>query len=126
MIRSPTFLYVSTALAGGVLAGLSPTTAHAGCVGVRGESPDNFQQFQGLVAGTVNAVSSVVTTITTTDAALLAQGSSAFVAGSPTQAPDQQGGGVWVRGVGGNFLTSVPSNGSVSDTLRDPPTPSSR
>jgi opacity protein-like surface antigen len=104
-----------------VLAGLSPTTAHAGCVGVRGESPDNFQQFQGLVAGTVNAVSSVVTTITTTDAALLAQGSSAFVAGSPTQAPDQQGGGVWVRGVGGNFLTSVPSNGSVSDTLRDPP-----
>jgi autotransporter-like protein len=43
---------------------------------------------------------------------------SAFVVGSPTQAPDQLGGGIWVRRVGGNVLASVPSNGVVSDVVK--------
>ena len=115
MMNSRASLYVTTALAGGVLAGLFvPTAAFAACN--TANSADNGPQFQSLIAGTVNAVSSVVTTITTTDTALVAQGSSAFVVGSPTQAPDQLGGGVWARGVGGNFLTSVPSNGVIADT----------
>ena len=50
----------------------------------------------------------------TTDAVLKAQGTSAFVVATPTQAPDQQAGGVWARGVGGNLLTSVPVTGSSS------------
>jgi hypothetical protein len=51
------------------------------------------------------------TSLATPSNRLVAQGSSAFVVGSPTQAPDQLGGGVWVRGVGGNVLASAPSNG---------------
>ena len=115
MMNSRASLYVTTALAGGVLAGLFvPTAAFAACN--TANSADNGPQFQSLIAGTVNAVSSVVTTITTTDTALVAQGSSAFVVGSPTQAPDQLGGGVWARGVGGNFLTPVSLNGVIADT----------
>ncbi len=118
MIDSRSSLCVATALAGGVLAGLLfPSAAFAACL-VPGNSLDNGAQFQGLISGTVNAVNSVVTTITTTDSALVAQGTSAFVAGSATQSPDQLGGGVWARGVGGNFLSSVPTNGVISDTLR--------
>jgi opacity protein-like surface antigen len=115
MMNSRSSLCVTTALAGGVLAALLyPAAAFAACN--IANSADNGPQFQSLIAGTVNAVSSVVTTITTTDTALVAQGSSAFVVGSPTQASDQLGSGVWARGVGGNFLTSVPSNGVISDT----------
>jgi opacity protein-like surface antigen len=117
MMNSRASPYVTTALAGGVLAGfLAPSAAFAACLAPN--SLDNGPQFQGLISGTVNAVSSVVTTITTTDSALVAQGTSAFVVGTPTETPNQLGGGVWARGVGGNFLTSVPTNGTISDTLR--------
>ena len=119
LIRSQSSYYATTALAVALAALLGPTAAHAGCEA--NSSNDNTLQFQSFVAGTVNAVSSVVTTITTNDAALVAQGSSAFVAGGTAQAPDQQGGGVWTRGVGGNFLTSVPSVGVLADTKLSTP-----
>ena len=118
MVKSRSFLCVTTALVGGVLAAiLAPSAAFAACTSA--DTSDNNMQFQGLITGTVNAVSSVVTTITTTDSALVAQGTSAFVVSTPTQTPNQLGGGVWARGVGGNFLTSAPSSGSVFDTLSD-------
>jgi len=118
MMNSRASLCVTTALAGGVLAALlAPPAAFAACTSA--DPSDNSDQFQTLIAGTVNAVSSVVTTITTADSALVAQGTSAFVVSTPTQTPNQLGGGVWARGVGGNFLTSVPTNGTISDTIRN-------
>ena len=79
MMNSRSSLCVTTALVGGALAGLLfPSAAFAACLAPN--SLDNGTQFQGLLSGTVNAVSSVVTTITTTDSALVAQGTSAFVA----------------------------------------------
>lgn len=105
---------VAAALTGGAIASaFAPNVAWAGCT--TAGSNDNTIQFGNVIAGTVNAVSSVVTTITTTDVALVAQGSSAFVAGSPSQVPNQVGGGVWARGAGGNLLTNVPSNGTIDD-----------
>jgi opacity protein-like surface antigen len=104
----------AAALAGGVLAALlAPGMAQAAECGA------SFQQsidgstftFPGFTIGMASAIGSAVTT---TDAALQAQGSSAFVVAAPTKAQDQQAGGVWVRAVGGNFLTSVPVTGSSS------------
>ena len=69
----------------------------------------NTFTFPGFTTGLASAIGAAVTT---TDVVLQAQGSSAFVVAIPTQAPDQQAGGVWARGVGGNFLTSVPVTGS--------------
>jgi hypothetical protein len=106
--------YVTT---GGALAALLPPgvaqAAECGAAAIQQSlpgSPLTFN-FPGFTIGLASAIGS---TVTTADAALQAQGSSAFVAATPTQAPDQQGGGVWVRAVGGNVLTSVPVAGSSS------------
>jgi hypothetical protein len=101
MIEARASLYVTTALAGGVLAALlAPTTTRAAeCGAVIHQTfvlPGNTVSFTlpGFTTGLTTAIGSVVTT---TDSALEAQGSSAFVVATPTSAPDQQGGGVWAR-----------------------------
>ena len=111
MMNSRSSLYVTTALAGGVLAALlAPTAARAQCATPPSsftistpatERPHSFTTtvtlpgFQSGGVGALSAITSVVSTLSATDASLTAQGSSPFVVASPTQAPDQQGGGVW-------------------------------
>ncbi len=125
MMNSRSSLYVTTALAGGVLAALlAPTAARAQCA----TPPSTFTQittvnevttistvtlpgFQSLGAGSVNALTSVVSTLSAINSTVEAQGSSPFVVATPAQVPDQQGGGVWARGVGGSFRDSAPTNG---------------
>jgi outer membrane autotransporter protein len=94
MIKSRPSLCVTTALAGGVLTVglLGSTAASAEC-----------NPFGGPAA----SISSVVSSIAT----LQAQGSSPFVVATPTQAPDQLGGGVWARGIGGSVRDTAPITG---------------
>ena len=73
--------------------------------------------FQSLGAGSVNAITSVVSTLSAINSTVEAQGSSPFVVATPTQAPDLQGGGVWARGVGGSFRVSAPTNGVSFDSI---------
>src|SRR5262245_19488029 len=54
-----------------------------------------------FVAGAVSAATSVAASIANVNTAFLTQQGSAFVANPGGAAPGQQGGGVWVRGVGG-------------------------
>jgi len=50
------------------------------------------------------AVSSLVSAINTTNTAFLTQGT-AFVSAPPNPVPNQEGGGVWTRAVGGDVTT---------------------
>jgi opacity protein-like surface antigen len=70
--------------------------------------------------GQFNAITSVAGTVNT---AFLPSGS-AFLSSSPNSAPDQQGGGVWTRGVAGSVDTS--SNTTINSSftvLGSPPPP---
>ncbi|MBO0734377.1 MAG: autotransporter outer membrane beta-barrel domain-containing protein [Methylocapsa sp.] len=135
--RSP--FCITTALAGGVLAGLSASTpARALCPGVSGSSsstinigidPDRFTPGEtdepdidafivttvttSFASSAVTSLSSAVTALSMNDIAMTAQGSSPFVVVNPSQTPNAVGGGVWVRGVGGDVLTDVPATGSL-------------
>ena len=94
---------VQIAGAAALLAGaLASSGAQAQCTG-----PGT--QFGG--AGSINALTSVIGTVNT---AFLTAGS-AYVA-TPASGPDQQGGGVWVRTVGGTAETQSNSvlNGSFN------------
>ena len=132
MIESRASLCVTTALAGGVLALLlAPSAAHAQCATPPSSfskftPPDGTNGFTTTVTlpgfssggvGALSAITSVVSTLSAADASLTAQGSSPFVVASPTQAPDQQGGGVWVRGAGGSFRVSAPTTGVTFDSI---------
>jgi opacity protein-like surface antigen len=67
--------------------------------------------------GDFSAIASVAATINT---AFLPNGS-AFLASEPNSAPDQQGGGVWTRAVGGTVDTKLNTNFSGSFTVTTPP-----
>src|SRR5258706_14617471 len=82
-----------------------PTSAvHAQCTPVGMNPPLSFptQTAVTAVAGASAYVGTVAASIHSANTAFLAQ-SSAFVAAPPNPAPDQPGGGVWARGVGGQF-----------------------
>ena len=99
---------VQIAGAAALLAGaLASSGAQAQCTG-----PGT--QFGG--AGSINALTSVIGTVNT---AFLTAGS-AYVA-TPASGPDQQGGGVWVRTVGGTAETQSNSvlNGSFNFKFED-------
>jgi outer membrane autotransporter protein len=66
-------------------------------------------------SGGVAAADAIISSINTADTALLTQ-STAFVSAPPNPKPDSPGGGVWVRGVGGNvdFKSSSTINFNVS------------
>ena len=72
---------------------------------------DGMQYFPFGAGSGVNALTSVISTVNT---AFLNNGS-AFVS-APAAAPDSQGGGVWVRAVGGTVDTQANSsfNGQTS------------
>ncbi|MGH6812896.1 MAG: autotransporter domain-containing protein [Methylocella sp.] len=142
MTISRSALCVTTALTGGALALLlAPSAAHAQCatppssfsssfftppVIERGKPPTpgftttstfTLPGFSSGGVGALSAITSVVSTLSAADASLSAQGSSPFVVTSPTQAPDQLGGGVWVRGAGGSFRVSAPTTGVTFDSF---------
>ena len=77
----------------------------------------NLNNIVGTTASVVGSVASSVSTVST---AFLTQ-SSAFVAAPPNPAPGQQGGGVWVRGVGGQV--DVKSNSSTGAAFTVPTSP---
>jgi opacity protein-like surface antigen len=69
------------------------------------------------IAGSISGVASMINaTITATSTAFLLQ-SSSFIGSPPNTAPDQQGGGIWVRGVGGevSVKSSTASTGVVTN-----------
>jgi opacity protein-like surface antigen len=70
--------------------------------------------------GSLNSITSAVGTINT---AFLPSGS-AFLSPAPNSAPDQQGGGVWTRAVGGAVNTEANTNFSASFTIATPSGPS--
>jgi opacity protein-like surface antigen len=70
--------------------------------------------------GSFNAIASVVGTVNT---AFLPSGS-AFLSPAPNSAPDQQGGGVWTRVVGGTVDTQANTNFSALFTVTPPNGPS--
>lgn len=70
-------------------------------------------------SGTVSAVQSLIAVLNTTNTAFLTQ-NSAFVAAPPNPAPYQPGGGVWVRGTGGQVDTRVPASFTFSGNVASP------
>src|SRR3954453_21916576 len=81
----------------------------------------------GPLAASPSSVSSAVaSTLTTASTAFLLQ-STAFIGSPPNPTPDQQGGGVWVRSVGGgvdvksNSNTIVTANGAVPGLPQNTP-----
>ncbi len=89
---------------------MASTGAQAQCTTVSGSPVQNYFPFGG--GGSVNALASVISTVNT---AFLTN-TSAFVSAPGDAAPDQQGGGVWMRGVAGSVDTKTDSsfNGSLS------------
>ena len=67
---------------------------------------DGMQYFPFGAGSGVNALTSVISTVNT---AFLTNGS-AFVSESPAAGPDQQGGGVWIRAIGGTVDTQANSS----------------
>lgn len=80
---------------------LAASPAMASCVGT-GALAGLGSQFLPFAAG--GAVSSLVSAINAANTAFLTQ-STAFVGAPGNPAPDQEGGGVWVRGIGGEVTT---------------------
>ena len=81
------------------------------------------------IAGSISGVASMInSSITATSTAFLLQ-SSSFIGSSPNPAPDQQGGGIWVRGVGGEVsvksgttTNAVVTNAATGGVLFGPST----
>jgi opacity protein-like surface antigen len=82
-----------------------PLLMPVGAVALMAPSVANAQCF-----GQFNAITSLTSTVNT---AFLPSGS-AFVSSSPNGAPNQQGGGVWSRAVGGSVNTETNSNFTAS------------
>ena len=78
---------------------------------------DGTVALPGASASAAAIASVVSSTLTTADTAFLLQGS-AFVASPPNPAPNQQGGGIWVRGVGGQVTEK--SNTSLTISVNPP------
>ena len=93
-----------------LVAVLSASAVHAQCAGVTAGSASNVTGLPsyGLpINSTVSGVQSLVAVLTTQNTAFLTQ-TSGFIGAPANPAPGQQGGGVWVRGVGGTFDTNTP------------------
>jgi opacity protein-like surface antigen len=77
-----------------------------------------------LMAGAPSAADaqcwqSFATSTSTANTAFLPSGS-AFLSSTPDNGPDQQGGGVWTRAVGGTDTVQVPTNFNASFTITPP------
>lgn len=81
--------------------------------------PLEFLDFGLTSSGTVSAVQSLIAVLNTTNTAFLTQ-NSAFVAAPPNPAPYQPGGGVWVRGTGGQVDTRTPASFTYGGSVLSP------
>ena len=84
---------------------LTSTAAMAECTGTGALAvggPGGVTPFLPFASG--GAVSSLVSAINTANTAFLTQ-STAFVSAPPNPAPNQEGGGVWARAIGGEITT---------------------
>src|SRR5258708_18708675 len=88
----------------------SASAAQAQCVGGGAlASPNGLDKTVAMaVAGVSSSVNALATSINTANTAFLTQ-SSAFIGSPANPQPDQEGGGVWARGVGGHLSTSTTS-----------------
>ena len=91
-----------------VLMLFSASAAQAQCtsVGLNTPPPPVTQAAVAAVAGVSASVGSLVSSINSANTAFLAQ-SSAFIGSPANPQPDQQGGGVWARGVGGHLTSGT-------------------
>jgi hypothetical protein len=92
---------------------LSASGAQAQCVGTGVLAANGTFAVLGptvamAVAGVSSSVNAIVTSINAANTAFLTQ-SSAFIGSPANPQPDQEGGGVWARGVGGHITTSTTS-----------------
>src|SRR5271165_3113799 len=106
--RSPLGAIRSLIICMALMAGaLAPSAALGQCSGTAA-------QFNA--AGGMNALTAAIGTVNT---AFLSNGS-AFVS-APDSTPDQQGGGVWIRSIGGTVETQGSSNLRASVSIKAPP-----
>ncbi len=100
-----------------MMAVLAASAAHAQCTNPTASSSGSFQNFNfgnSLLptSSVVSGVQSLVSVLTTQNTAFLTQ-TSGFI-GAPANPPAEiQGGGAWVRGIGGTFDTNTPGNYST-------------
>src|SRR5260370_311951 len=96
----------------------SASAAQAQCVGTGDLAPPPPGQKSAAstvamaVAGVSASVNALASSINTANTAFLTQ-SSAFIGSPANPQPDQEGGGVWARGVGGHLSTSTTSTTGV-------------
>lgn len=94
----------------------------AGAGGAAAQCRDNVGGAAFLVPfATGSAISSIITTIGAVNSSSLAQ-SSAFVGSPSDPKPDQQGGGVWVRGIAGEVETKANTHVDVAPFIFGGPT----
>src|SRR5262245_11898398 len=84
-----------------IFAGFASSSAQAQSCGALTD-PAGFDQ-KILFGGAISSATAIAATITAANTAFLTH-SSAFVS-APASPPDSQGGGVWIRGVGGESTT---------------------
>jgi opacity protein-like surface antigen len=99
-----------------LLATFSTSAVYAQCTPVGMNPPLSFPTQTAItaVAGASSYVGTVAASIHSANTAFLAQ-SSAFVAAPPDPAPDQPGGGIWARGVGGHVtFDTTATAGNIS------------
>ncbi len=103
-----------------LILGSAISSAHAATCSSASGDLDDIPIGKTLGASMGATVASVIGATSAINSAIIGQGSSAFVSSPSNPAPDQQGSGVWTRGVGGNLNTShalslvvadVPNNG---------------
>lgn len=104
-------------LASLVVLGGTIASAHASSCNISTGDPDDVPVARLLGPSMGATVASVIGATTAINSAIIGQGSTAFVSSPPNPASDQQGGGVWTRGVAGNLNTSH----SLAVTVADVP-----
>jgi opacity protein-like surface antigen len=103
-----------------VILGLSIPSVHAASCIATGTDADDVPVGQNFGSSMGAVVGSVIGATTAVNSAILGQGSSAFVSSPANPSPDQQGGGVWTRGVGGSLNTSHALTVTTQDVNNGP------
>jgi opacity protein-like surface antigen len=99
-----------------ILGSAIPSVSAATCSSPTGDLDD--APVGRILGSSIGAtVASVIGATSAINSAIIGQGSTAFVSSPPNPTPDQQGGGVWTRGVGGSLNTSH----TLSLTVQDVP-----
>jgi opacity protein-like surface antigen len=91
------------------------SVAEAACAPGTTTDIDDIAQFGALANGAATAAASLVSSLDTVTTSLLGQGTSAFVSAPSAAQPNQQGGGVWVRGTGGTVNEKSTTNVAFND-----------